>query len=275
MIKFVSGILMLVFSLAVYDAEAEEIHVAAKNGDLETVERLLNEGMPVDLPSTSDTSSAGVSPLFVATKWGKLDVVQVLLEAGADPEYSSDEHYENTPFLLAIKYGRKEIVELFVALGVNVNLQTISGTPLSTARTFRRPEMADVLIENGADLSIRQPPISHLLASADIARGKRLANTCRICHGRFEPQNDGEAKVPSLWNIVGREKASQDNVKYSSALREFGGNWTNEDLNSFIASAPAFVPGTDMPALPNFTLRDRADMIAFLRTQSDDPAPLP
>jgi cytochrome c len=51
--------------------------------------------------------------------------------------------------------------------------------------------------------------------------------------------------------------------------------WTYEELDAFLASPRTHVPGTKMTfaGLPN--PKDRADLIAWLREQSDSPPPLP
>ena len=56
---------------------------------------------------------------------------------------------------------------------------------------------------------------------------------------------------------------------------EAGGSWDYEELNRFIADPMRVFPGTDMEAKGYQKLEDRADLIAFLRTLSDSPVPLP
>jgi cytochrome c len=54
-----------------------------------------------------------------------------------------------------------------------------------------------------------------------------------------------------------------------------GGTWTFDDLNKFLTSPKAFVPGTAMgfAGLPKDS--ERADVIAYLNSLSDHPAPVP
>src|SRR5262249_31706244 len=62
---------------------------------------------------------------------------------------------------------------------------------------------------------------------------------------------------------------------YSDAMKAHGKPWTFADLNHFLASPKTFIPGTKMsfPGLPN--VQDRADLLAWLDTQSAQPAPMP
>jgi len=54
-----------------------------------------------------------------------------------------------------------------------------------------------------------------------------------------------------------------------------GGNWDYEELNGFIADPRRVIPGLLMAAKGYQDLEDRADLIAYLRTLSDNPESLP
>ena len=58
-------------------------------------------------------------------------------------------------------------------------------------------------------------------------------------------------------------------------MKAKGGTWSIDDLNQFIASPKGFVPGTAMgfAGIPKDT--ERADVLAYLNSLSDKPAPLP
>jgi len=53
------------------------------------------------------------------------------------------------------------------------------------------------------------------------------------------------------------------------------GKWTYDDLNKFIASPKGFVPGTAMGFAGIQKDSERADVIAYLRSLADTPAPMP
>jgi cytochrome c len=116
-------------------------------------------------------------------------------------------------------------------------------------------------------------PIEQLLAKASISKGETSAKKCQACHNftKGGPNLVG----PDLWGVVGRPKASHPGFNYSAAMKGKGGNWTVDDLNQFIASPRGFVPGTNMTFAGIPRESERADVIAYLNSLSDNPAPLP
>ncbi len=116
-------------------------------------------------------------------------------------------------------------------------------------------------------------PIEQLLAKADVARGENAAKKCAACH----TFNKGGRPLvgPNLWGVVGRPKASEAGFNYSAAEKAKGGNWSIADLNQFITSPRAYIPGTNMTFAGIQRGGERADVIAYLNTLSDNPQPLP
>jgi len=119
----------------------------------------------------------------------------------------------------------------------------------------------------------KEPPIAQLLASADPKRGEDAANVCLACH-TFN--KGGENKLgPNLWGIVGRARAAMPGFDYSGGMKGMAGTWTIDDLNQFLAKPQAFVTGTKMTFAGLARSGARADVLAYLNSLSDNPAPLP
>ncbi|MEX1108167.1 MAG: cytochrome c family protein [Dongiaceae bacterium] len=115
--------------------------------------------------------------------------------------------------------------------------------------------------------------IAPLMAAADPAAGQTVAKKCLTCH-TFE--QGGANKVgPNLWNVLGGPVAHMADFKYSPAMAEHGGIWGYEEINAFVASPRTHVPGTKMAFVGINKIEDRADLLAYLRTLSDNPQPLP
>ena len=116
-------------------------------------------------------------------------------------------------------------------------------------------------------------PILELIAEADVAKGEKLSKACAACHS-FE--QGGPNKVgPNLYAMVGGPVAGKSGFEYSTAMAEHGGAWSYEDLNFFLWKPKKFIEGTKMQYIGLKKPKDRAAMIAWLRTQGASSFPLP
>jgi cytochrome c len=119
-----------------------------------------------------------------------------------------------------------------------------------------------------------EQPIETLLASASADKGKSIARQCQSCH-TFE--KGGPNRVgPNLWDIVGNERGQgRGGFNFSAAMKAKGGTWTYDELNKFLTNPRGYIPGTAMTFAGLSREEQRADVIAYLRTLSDNPKPLP
>ena len=117
-------------------------------------------------------------------------------------------------------------------------------------------------------------PIAPLLANADIAAGQKSATKCLACHS-FD--KGGPNKVgPNLWDVVGGPHAHVPSFSYSPAMGALKDQtWDYEALNKYLFNPKATVPGNKMAFAGISSEKERANVIAFLRSRSDAPKPLP
>ncbi|UJR14534.1 hypothetical protein I4U23_001530 [Adineta vaga] len=103
----------------------------------------------------------GVSPLLLCAESGNFELVQALVEAGADVNITpqGDLAEENflagqTPLFGAAKKGHVEICQYLIKNNADVNAVTMTGaTPLYTATEEGHLEVVELLIRHGADVN--------------------------------------------------------------------------------------------------------------------------
>ena len=117
------------------------------------------------------------------------------------------------------------------------------------------------------------PSLAELLVSADVKKGERAFSACKSCHTADEGGRNGTG--PNLYNLVGRPVAGDASFGYSSSLAGFGGNWTYETLDTWLTNPKKMVAKTSMSYSGMRKAAKRADLIAYLRSLSAAPLPLP
>lgn len=174
------------------------------------------------------------------------------------------------------KYIMAFLATVFIAMTIGISSDAIFSTPHPETEGY-----AIVASEGGAPAAGKEAPaavpIATLLASADPARGATVFKRCAACH---TGEKGGANKVgPHLWDVVNRPMATVEGFSYSAAMKEFsqGGKevWDYEHLNKFLTSPKGYIKGTAMGFAGDKKDNERADLIAYLRSLSDNPAPLP
>jgi cytochrome c len=286
------------------NARAAAIHEAAKKGDLAALAAALDSGTDVN------NMGGGATPLYFAAIRGHLEAARLLIARGADVNVKTK---FGTPLMAAAAKQMPELVNLLLAngadpnaeieskialhvaaeqgclgcvkalvdAGANVNAQYKSGsglltlvtTPLHLAIINKHDDIADYLVSYGVILP-KPAPIDFKLSSADLRKGEEFfERECGACHSA-KPQQSIKMG-PDLWDIVGRDKASLDYNQYSKTLLALKGVWTYDDLNTFLSGPAATTPGVSMQVQGAPNEVDRVNVIAYLRTLSKNPVPLP
>lgn len=119
-------------------------------------------------------------------------------------------------------------------------------------------------------------PLGELMAKADIKRGETTMSQCKACHTLDKGGKTGIG--PNLYGVVDRPIAATEGFAYSPALQakaKADGKWTFEHLQSFIANPRGYANGTKMAFAGLKDPARLADVLAYLRSLSDSPAPMP
>ena len=115
--------------------------------------------------------------------------------------------------------------------------------------------------------------IKALLASGTIVHGQKVFRKCSACH---VVAKGGKNKIgPVLYGVLGKQSASVSDYKYSKALIAHGKVWSFAEMNSFLIKPQAHIKGTKMAFAGLRSEKDRASVILFMNSKSDNPLPTP
>jgi uncharacterized protein len=130
---------------------ATSLHEAAKRGDVERVQQLLDEGAAIDAKGQNDAT-----PLILAALDGHVSVVKTLLSRGADIKARNKGGL--TPLHAAAYGGHKKVVELLLAKGANTNdaNNRFGVSPLHMAAEENRKSAVELLLANGANVKAKE-----------------------------------------------------------------------------------------------------------------------
>ncbi|XP_078608281.1 uncharacterized protein LOC144880137 isoform X2 [Branchiostoma floridae x Branchiostoma japonicum] len=124
----------------------ESLIIAAQEGHMEVVQQLLEAGAELN-----DTDQDGCTPLYMAASKNHVDVVQQLLKAGAEVDKAKQDG--TTPLSTAAQNGHVEVVQQLLKAGAEVNKADEEGfTPLYVAAQEGHVEVVQQLLKAGAEV---------------------------------------------------------------------------------------------------------------------------
>lgn len=199
------------------------LEMAAAHGSLSAARVLVRRGAPLEV-FVRYSGYDGVSPLYIAAQAGQIEMMQLLIELGADVRFTRSGLWPDTPlhaaaaagqveavaFLLAqkaavdtpgyagrtplheaVEKGTKAVVELLIASGADVNkLSEQNHLPIELALRRKDPGILQALVNGGADMDI-ELALHRALEREDAASAKIL-----IQSGADISLKDAEGRQP-------------------------------------------------------------------------------
>jgi hypothetical protein len=202
----------------------EEFLVAARDGDVAGFRNFIKGGA-----SLNATDRAGHTALVIAAEMGHVDIVKLLLAAGADPNITDnlrprelgmlvsedvvlagiDEVMETgkgqgiTPLAFAARFGHAEVVRILLQAGAQVNEKARKAMPLLLALTENgRAAIVALLLNAGAEVDAQDnggmSPLMEASLSGDVESARIL-----LAHGANGRLADKNGHTALWW---GRDK---------------------------------------------------------------------
>lgn len=190
------------------------------------------------------------------------------------------EDFGYTPALAALGETGAEWTVARLELFLTDPAEAVPGTAMAIDLDENPEERANIiayLMTLGFDEELGiDRALARRLLDANPDDGELLAGRCTGCH-TFE--EGGDTLVgPNLYDIVGAPVGRTAGFDYSLAFRSLNvvaATWTYDRLDAYLANPQAEIPGTRMGFGGIDGDGQRAAIIAWLRTLSDNPIPLP
>lgn len=126
-----------------------DIFEAASLADIETVDNLSDQNTEL----VNSFSPDGFTPLGLASYFGHVAIVRLLLGKGADPNTPANNNFKVAPIHSACAISNYEIAHLLLKNGADVNSKQMQGvTPLHSAAHNGQTKLAELLLDFGADI---------------------------------------------------------------------------------------------------------------------------
>lgn len=127
---------------------------AVMNGDLKQIKKLIKHGANKHGVLHFPTSWEGATLLAVAAHEGHLDIIKFLVQNAQLPIDLTDQCIGRTPLHWTCIADKPEVAEYLIQNGANINHADKTGmTPIIRASCCRSKRVAKLLIEHGCDLN--------------------------------------------------------------------------------------------------------------------------
>ncbi|KAF7354365.1 Ankyrin repeat protein [Mycena venus] len=202
------------WDLRPWPAQPSALWIAAAANLLETAKFILLNGAECNQCSDSPE-------LSVASYYGHLEMVKLLIEHSADVNVQS-EHYSTAGDAFVSKYCKK-VIQVFIDCGVDMDRQgEYYSTALEAASGQGHKEIVQLLIEHGADLNMQGV---HALEAASVRGNKEIVQLL-IEHGAIVCVQDGHYEAAFRTVLGGYKDIFLQDIKYRADVNVQGGQYS-------------------------------------------------
>jgi len=165
-------------------------------------------------PAVVPPKVCGYTPLHCVPYMDRRDQACQVIEQASTEDINSEDHNGNTPLMWACIEGREDLVQVLVEQGANVNMQNFEGeTALYHAASMGFHTICCILLENGADancVTLDGASPAHIAAS----EGFVTVLGCLARYGAFLGAQDEEGDSVLHYAVrSGKEKVVEFLVK--------------------------------------------------------------
>jgi cytochrome c len=183
-----------------------------------------------------------------------------------------------TPPYLALKaMPMSPFVRIFIYSVIVADLFALvvfGGRLIVTGSIINEPEPAKIVVAGAEQAAATpgapaasEPAFDLAKYVADPIKGEKVASKCKACH-TFD--NGGPNRTgPNLFGIADAPVTHKGDFSYSSAMTDEKakiGTWSTDNLFKYLEDPQGMVPGTKMQFNGIKDPKDRADLIAWLKT---------
>ena len=167
------------------------------------------------------------------------------------------------------------LMTALIVIGINKLADSIFHVekPKQSAYKVEGVELASTTGVTTEVKEVAQLNIKEILALGDSAHGEKVFKKCSACH--IVAKGGKNLIGPALYGVVGRSAGSIEDYAYSKALKAHGKNWSFEELNAFLLKPKSYIKGTKMAYAGLRKDKDRASVILYMNSQSDNSLPRP
>jgi cytochrome c len=194
------------------------------------------------------------------------------------PHHPTPEPPPQTPHDTHASHGLSPFTRLFVYAVIVADVFAVvffGGTYVLTGSIIPHQAEDKVVVagaeadapKTAAEAAPAEPAFDLASYVADPVKGEKVAAKCKACHtfAQGEPNRVG----PNQWAIMGSHLGHREDFTYSSALLAKKAEvpvWTEDAMHAFLANPKEWLPGTKMQFNGIRDAKERADLIAWMKT---------